>query len=368
MKKLPKVLMLINELEIGGAQKHVIALTLELSRRGYEVDICTIYNREVFGGQKIEWNGRYFTLGAKGKIDLEAVRRLVNLIKDNNYDIIHSHLFVADIYNYLTSFFLDRRRVRISTEHSSSSRRKSFKIFGYLYYLTSKSFDDIIAVSEHVRHHLVDWAGIDASLINVVYNGVQIQGADDYIVPMKEQKEFTLGIIARLEARKDVTTSLKAMNVLVNNLGFKQARLMILGDGPQRQSLENLTKELNLENHVEFLGFIENIGPYIKKMDVHLLTSLEEAFGISIIECMAYGVPSICTRAGGIPEIIDEGKDGFLVQKGDFKAVADKAALLINDRSMLHKMGLQAKNKYLGLFSSEAMGDTVEKIYLKNFL
>lgn len=171
--------------------------------------------------------------------------------------------------------------------------------------------DKIIFVSEAGRKSYLNSFDIDRKKTAVIYNGVEshpkTKNSDirDYI---------RLTYIGRLEKIKGVDLFLISVRKILD-MNFA-IRVWIIGDGTERKHLEKMVYELELKEVVEFLGIQRDIGKYLQKTDLFVYPSVcEEVFGISIVEAMSYGVPCVSNRVGGIPEIIDDGVNGFITDE-----------------------------------------------------
>jgi glycosyltransferase involved in cell wall biosynthesis len=137
----------------------------------------------------------------------------------------------------------------------------------------------------------------------------------------------------------------------------------MVGDGPERGPAESLARELGLERHVTFLGKQNHIERLLPLADVLLLPSQLESFGLAALEAMACGVPSVATRVGGVPELITDGRDGYLEAVGDIPAQAARVAALITDPALHARMSDAARSTALTRFCSSLVIPEYERYY-----
>ncbi len=178
--------------------------------------------------------------------------------------------------------------------------------------------------------------------IEVIPNGVDLKRFEGLKRHRKEG--FVVITVARLERVKGIEYLIKAIpNVKFLIPGLK---LLIIGDGSERRSLEHLVKELSLEDRIRFIGQIppEGIPEYFAMADCFVLPSLKEGFGIAILEAMAASVPVIASRVGGIPDIVKEEKTGFLVEPKNSDAIARTILRVYSDRQSVENIIGNAKD------------------------
>ncbi|MFD1929262.1 glycosyltransferase [Sporosarcina siberiensis] len=361
-----KVLLLINSLQIGGAEKHVVTTANNLVNNNIEVYVCSVSNK-IAQRNKLDERVTFYSLGEDENLSLKKVWRLGSYLKKNKIDIVHSHLFLSDIYNFLSSFTHYKKIKRISTEHSTSSRRKKYKSFGFIQRLIYRRFETIIAISNAVKIHVLKWTGVSHRKLVTIHNGTEID-----IKPQKEIiekysqltfRKVRIGTLARLEHRKDLRTSLRSIRYLVYKLGYTDFHYTIYGDGPQRNMLESYANELEINDFVDFPGFQSDINEVIDDIDIHILPSIEEGFGISIIETMARGIPNVGTVTGGIPEIISDSINGYLFNCGDYKELSNKLLTLMKEKEKILEFGIVASEQVRKKYTSTNAALELIEIY-----
>lgn len=141
------------------------------------------------------------------------------------------------------------------------------------------------------------------------------------------------------------------------------ARLVMVGDGPDRAEAEAYAREQGFDEAVRFTGKQLNVGSVLACTDVFLLPSATESFGLAALEAMAHGVPVIASRVGGIPEVVRHGVDGFLAEKGDVDTMAEDSLTLLRDRTLRKNFGESAKMRALSTFAQGPVIDQYEALY-----
>jgi len=222
-----------------------------------------------------------------------------------------------------------------------------------LYRLAFKNVDVFLAPSQFMQHV----AKTDVSPIIQLPNFIELRQFHEV------QHNYHLLFVGRLETIKGVEFLIQAMSIIIK--AFPQTTLTIVGEGSQKINLFNLTQKLRLEEHIRFIGWVENkdLDTYYEKASLVVVPSISvEAFGLVILEAMSAGRPVIGTNVGGIPELIEEGVNGYLVAPGNPEQIADKVIKLFAEEKLLTELGRNARRK-AEEFSAEKHLENLEKIY-----
>ncbi|WP_049783346.1 glycosyltransferase family 4 protein [Mahella australiensis] len=219
----------------------------------------------------------------------------------------------------------------------------------------------IIAVSDALAQYLCS-CGISQDKITVVHNGIDLEPYSDNAAEEHHKNEsFVIGTAARLIPQKGIDVLLEAFCILLHE--YNQSRLIIAGDGPSRMELERWCWKMNIADRVSFLGYINDINAFMQRLDVFVLPSLSEGFGISVLEAMACARPVIASSVGGVPEIVDHGQTGLLFPPGDSGTLAICLKYLMEHRNDAIDMGLRAHRRLNGRFDTHTMIKKIEDIY-----
>jgi glycosyltransferase involved in cell wall biosynthesis len=176
---------------------------------------------------------------------------------------------------------------------------------------------------------------------------------------------MTVGCVASLVPHKGHAFLIEAAKILKSKLSQDlKLRYLLVGDGVLKGLLNQLTKENGVADLFEFVGAISDIGPFLATMDISVLPSIHrEGLGISLIESMAAGIPVIASRLGGIPEVIEHGKSGLLVEPGNASALASAIQSLTENRELRLALVTEGRKKVKAKFSEKLMVKKVESIY-----
>jgi glycosyltransferase involved in cell wall biosynthesis len=171
--------------------------------------------------------------------------------------------------------------------------------------------------------------------------------------------------VARLDAVKNQPMMLQSTRALIDQ-GYK-IRLLLVGDGPERENLEAITQQLNLNNAVIFTGFQSKPADYLSLMDIFFLPSFTEGTSMTLLEAMSLGIPTVATRVGGTPEIVEDKETGFLIESNDQEAFTRAIKNLMNQPEQRKKMGSAAKARFEDKFSVKQMVNQYHRCYGAKF-
>ncbi len=294
--------------------------------------------------------------GSRGSM-LGAALSLRSAIARYAPDLIHTHGFRANFAGRLAGRACGIPVV--TTVHSAISRDYANPLKGFLATsldaLTLPLTDRYIAISNAIKDDLVR-RGVSPDKIAVIYNGV---GEATRRLSRSEARkrlgigaeEFAVGSVARLEPNKGIRYLVNATGSLSRRIAG--LRVIIIGVGSERKSLEGLVKKLGLENVVIFCGFLPNAVELLEAFDVFAMPSLSEGFGLAAVEAMASRVPVVATRVGGLTEIFEDGKSGLLVEPGNHVALADAILSLYENRGRRSALAERAYEVYREKFTED---------------
>lgn len=365
-----KVLHLISGGDTGGAKTHIINLLCGLKDK---VDVKLVCFIDGPFAEDLKKHGiDVEVIEQRSRFDFSVVNKLKDLIESENYEIVHSHGARAN----LISYFL-KKKVKakfITTVHSDyllDFKDNFYKniVFTNLNKFALKRFDNYIAVSDSFKEMLVS-RGFDKDKIFTIYNGIFLQdrAIKDKENYLKEKNiaykdKFIVGILARLDKVKDHETFLRAAREVRTK--DKSVIFLIAGDGQDKEHLLSLSKELDLEDNVYFLGNEEHPYDFLNAIDINVLCSLSESFPYVIMEGGSLKKATIASKVGGIPKIILDGETGKLFEKQDYKALAAHILELKNNEDERKKLGENLYNRIIDNFTHIKMAEKHVDIYKK---
>ncbi|ACX51484.1 glycosyl transferase group 1 [Ammonifex degensii KC4] len=317
-----------------------------------------------------------YPLALKGELapweDVRAVFSLLSLLRRENFPLVHLHGFKAGLVGRLAGRLLRPSPLIVLTVHNSlffgeGSRKQKFlaRIEAFLGRRTFK----IIAVSQALRAELLTKFRLPPDKVVVIPNGIDLTPFTLGVLSPTVHRELPLptgvrllGTVARLVPQKGLFCLLEALALLPAEL---RPGWLIVGDGPLRQELEDKARALGLSHLVSFAGYRppEEIPSILKVIDIFVLPSLSEGLPLALLEAMAAGKPVVATAVGGIPEVVLEGRTGYLVPPGDAQALARALLSLLESPDKAREMGEAGRKWVEEHFSSRRMAQEVMKIY-----
>lgn len=310
-----KILYIITGLGGGGAEKVVADLADQMHIRGNDIKIAYLKGKEPIVKPNIQGIELIY-LGFESPIHfISASKRLRELIKNFQPDVIHSHMIHANIFSRLNRIGLSVSKL-ICTAHNSNEG-------GFLrmlaYQLTDFLSDINTNVSVEATKTFINKKAFNSKAITI-YNGINLEKFK-YIKDMKSRNNEIIKLLAvgRLVQQKDYSNLLYALSIL-RKIENKEFKLFIVGEGDQENIIKQLIKNLSLEDCVELLGRRNDIPELMSSADIFVLSSLFEGFGLVVAEAMSCGTFVVATDCGGVKEVM--GGNGFLVPPKDSDALA----------------------------------------------
>lgn len=354
--------------DTGGAKTHVLYLLKELSRR---MEVKLISLRPGIFADDARAMGIDVTVVKSGNI-FSDIRKVSRMISDGGYDIVHSHGAKANMFSLfagsrsglptVTSVHSD---YRLDYMHSLPKRMT----IGFLNSVALRFIDNYVAVSGNFKEMLIN-RKFDPTDIYVLYNGMDFSTpAEGYSRQNLLEKynlsiaddEVIVGIAARLYPVKSIETIVRAARLVKDR--SSKVKFLIGGDGEDRKMLEALTSELDLGDTVFFLGWLDDPKELMSSIDISVLTSISESFPYSILEGARFKKATISTNVGGIPDLIENGKNGYLFEPGDISRFSELILELASDEKKRTAMGESLYEKAMSDFSVESMAETQSRIY-----
>ncbi len=365
------VLFPITDLARDGAQRQLLELVRGINKKRFRPIVLTLHPGGPLEQQFSEVPElQLIFLERNGKYDFTYPLRVLQLLRKEKVDVVQPFLTPATLFGLLPAL-LCRTPVKIVTERCGPAKRKErigYRIYLKIEDLLSRFADWAVPNSEAGREYLIQ-RGIKPKRIRVIYNGVNLNRliADKAGVERVKQKlglppgGKVVGIMARLFPVKDHATFLRAAAII--NRAMPDTRFALLGDGPLRGYLENLSQELGLASKAVFFGEQPDVGTYLATFDVAALTSETEGCSNSLLEAMAQGIPVVATDVGGNRELVHHGETGLLVPFGDTEALAEAIITLFQNPEAAQSMGQRAREMVITRFSRESMVRQYQALY-----
>ena len=361
-----KILHLVSSGGFFGAENVILTLSRQLSRRGHAVTVAALKDLRDPHTEIIEQAKRdglatvEFT--TRGKMDLPAVQVLAKYLKDNGFDILHTHNYKSDAMGCWAARLAGVPVV--ATAHGFTEMDRKVGLYEKLdRYLLRNFFNRVVVVTEAILPDM------SPGKRRIIPNGLSPERfspnlrqrtifRDHYGIA---EHEVLIGTVGRLSTEKNQALLLKAFKTLLTRR--RDVKLLLVGSGPQETELKELAKALHLQDRVVFTGLLTEMAAVYQAMDIFVLCSLTEGVPMTILEAMASRVPVIATRVGGIPGMIEDGRTGILVPSNDAAALLQALEKVANDRGLARGLAEAAQHYVAESFSEATMAERYQRIY-----
>ena len=381
-----KILFLITQSVSGGAQKYVFDLATNLDKQKYEVAVAAGGDGELFDKLKDADIQIFKRKCLKRPIcptcDVEAYFKLKKLFKEWQPDILHLNSSKVSILGSLAARTLRLRSGHkmkvIYTVHGTVFQPPfsslTSKFFLWLEKWTAKYKDKIICVSERDRHLWLKYNVAPAEKLVTIHNGIDLDidflpkeqarqklfGKNPSSPPFNNSSSSTppfnkgglggisiVGFIGYFYPDKNLVTLIKAANLILNSEKLKEKKIIfaIIGSGPQEKSLKLQVKSLKLEDKILFLDALPEAHKYLKAFDVFTQPSIKEGLPYAILQAMAAGIPIVASNVGGIPEMITDNFNGFLIKPRDSEALAERILQILENSNLAQQFSQNSLEK-----------------------
>ncbi|MFC9597767.1 glycosyltransferase family 4 protein [Peribacillus butanolivorans] len=332
------VLLLTDKLITGGAEMYFCKLENHLKDEN-----MTFYSAAATGELYNQIHNKHQFIPLSLKNHLANLKTLSKEVNQKEIDVIHANSLRMLLYSIAIKKITKRKIKLVYTKHNVTILEKKMPLL--FKKVLNQNVDQIIAVSNFEKENLLQF-GVKKELIRTIYNGVDVEHFSFQQLQPKET--FNVGILARLSKEKNHELFLKIANELqdVPNVMF-----YIAGDGPEREFVEKMIKDLKLHHKVKLLGNASNPYEFICNMDLLLLTSLREVFPMVVLEAMATGTPIVSVDVGGIKEAVVDHETGVLIPHHSEKEFAEKIRILHDDKGLRQRLGSTARQKVEKSFS-----------------
>ncbi len=363
-----KVLHLIGGGDIGGAKVHVLSLVKELQKN---IKVKIVAFRPGVFADEAKQKGIDIEVVKTGSI-ISDVIKVTRIIKDGNFQILHSHGSKANMVATIVKIFY--KIPVVTTVHSDYRLDYMGSFFrtytlGLINRVALRFIDYYIAVSSNFKEMLIS-RNFNPDKIFILYNGT------DFSQPLKvydkteflrkyslsfDDNDIIIGILARLDPVKGLDIFLKGAQLILKK--YPSTKFLIAGEGDLKSSLKKLSKELGIAESVFFLGWVTDPYEFMSAVDIPVLTSISESFSYTILESAMLKKTAVSSNVGGISDLIDHGENGFLFEPKDYKMLAEYILKLIENKELRKTMGLKLYEKASLKFSLDKMVETQLEIY-----
>jgi glycosyltransferase involved in cell wall biosynthesis len=370
-----KILHIVGDSKFGGGSVVVLRLAQKTKEFGWHVDVLTtdITFKKVLKENDI------------GVIDLDVIWRDINppkdlwgvyrlykFLKNSDYTIVHTHTSKGGFIGRLAAYTA-KIPIIIHTVHGFAFHEQSswfeIKIFSSLEKLASKWCDKIVTVSEFHRKWALELGIGNEEKVVAIPNGISEERVKPKKLKNEIQKELDLEgkkvllFTGRLAPQKGLEYLFKAVPFLTSKIK-EPFVVIVVGEGPLRNYLEDLVRKLGIEQYIKFLGFRNDIGDLLNVSDIVILPSLWEGLSIALLEAMAAGKPIVTTTIGSNLEVVRDGESAILVPPKNPELLASAIIKLIENPELANKLATNAKYRYGKYYTENQMLEKYMDLYL----
>jgi sugar transferase (PEP-CTERM/EpsH1 system associated) len=361
-----RVLHLITELSVGGAQSVLTCLLAGSDRQRYSPLVVALYNANGVAARQVRTLGvPVIDLGMNSKARLDAVWRLYRLLSQTRPTILHAWMIHSNLLARVVGrlagvpiIVTSRRNVHIGGKGRELLKRA-----------TAWMDDRVIAVCEAARQAEIQRSGVSPDKVVTIHNGIDVRRfsaekrsrhcvRNTFGVP---HDALLIGAIGRLHAQKGFPYLLRATAELVTRM--PHVRLLVVGEGELRRLLGDQCQDLGLAETVTFAGLRTDVPQILSSLDLLVLPSLWEGMPNVVLEAMAAELPVVATTVGGTPEVVVDGETGILVPAADVEALARAIERLLSDCALRQRMGQAGRKRIEEHFTVAQMVRKTENLY-----
>ena len=331
----PTVLHLIGSLEVGGTERQLVGFIERSSEpQRHLVALFSSYGPLAEGLPNPPiWLGRLGRRPGDVGRDIRTVLALRSTVRAVGADVVHAHLHASEL---LAAAGTPRGIPIVASRRGHAGRYEGNRAFASLERLAHRRIRTMICNSDYLARRA---RASDPSLppVTVIHNAVDL---DRFAARPQADGPPHATVVANLHPYKGHDRLLRAWHLVRRTL--PDATLTFVGDGSEREHLEQLTRDLLLDDAVSFAGLVEDPRPHVEAAHVVALASDHEGFPNALLEAMAMARPVVATRVGGIPELVRDGRDGFLASS-DPSDIAERVLVLLGDADLRARMGASAR-------------------------
>jgi glycosyltransferase involved in cell wall biosynthesis len=366
-----RVLHVISTLLPGGTETAVLRLIRSCDPRRYQFRVAYLRGDPELAADFAAAGAPATPMGLRRKADPACLLRLWRYLRRERFDLVHTHMDLADYYGAFAARLAGVRGV-VSTKHNADEfrTRRTWKRYPFLA-LERAAYelaDAVIVVSDGVGDFLARSEHLPRRKLVTIRNGVDARITEQAIARGEARRRLSLdrfdpviGTVGRLAPQKGQIDLLRALPAITRLL--PGAALAIAGEGPSRPVLEQEARQLGIADRVVFLGHRRDVPAVLSALDLFVLPSLWEGMPLALLEAMALGCPVVAARAVGVEEVLRDGVEGLLVPRRDPAALAEAALRLLRHPSRARALAEAARARALGRHSLEAVAREVEALY-----
>lgn len=341
----------------GGTERQVLELITGLDQKRYQPTFAALQTSNYIERGDFPCKAR--VLNIRSVTMPSAIVKMLALaveIRRSDIDLVHVYFNDAAV---LAPFFSKLGGARVISSRRDMGFWYTPRILRLLR-MANRFVDRIAVNSKAVKRNVAMMEGYPVNRIEVLHNGMNVVRFESEMDPGFRERlgigsaDYIVGMVSNLYAVKRPEDLIRAVSLLRKRIG--NVHLVLVGGGPiEIEPLKEFVRRSGMTGSVHFLGRVTDAIPIIKHFDVCVSCSESEGLSNSIIEYMGCGKPVVCTGVGGNPELVEDGANGYLVNVGDVRALANRIHDILHNESLRHALGQNGKNRFYREFTSDRM-------------
>lgn len=366
-----RLTVLASTLTVGGAEQLLLELLRNLSPERLQTNVVFLKDPGQLG-KEVQALGYPVESGIlRSTIDLRGIPRLVNTFRRTKTDVLLLINHRNTLFFGVPAARLAGVRVIVNWENETYKQYSHHGLTMLGRRVVHRGVDRVVAAARGHKDYIARVEGLPAGKIVTIYNGVNPERFRSILSPEEARQRLgiedqapVVSIVAALRPDKAHAVFLRAARLILEKL--PQTHFLVVGDGPERHRLAQLSRDLQIESQIHFLGVQRQLGDILAAADVNTLSSNpeQETLSVAAIEAMSAGVPIVCTDVGFMREIVIPGETGFLARVGDQADLAAKVLSLLLDDGERRRMGHNALRLVEERLTSRVMTRSFEALFI----
>ena len=356
-----KILHVISSGGLYGAEAVILNLSEALREHGDQSEIA-IFDNQPHPNHELraaapQHSIPTHTITCHGQLDLSVPARIRDLARSARADVVHAHGYKADLYTWAA--LRTSAIPLVSTCHTWYDNSALLRAYGALDRYILQRFPAVIAVSNEVQQRLLS-SGITPERVTLIPNGINTRPFSD-IPQSAPAGPLLVGLVGRLSREKGIDLFLQAAAYVLKDL--PETRFQVIGDGPDRPTLEHLLQTLGVADRISLPGRRDNMPAIYASLDVLVSASRQEGLPITLLEAMASGRAILATSVGEVPSLIRHRETGLLIPPNDIDALVTGLKTLLTNPELRQQLGANARHLVQSSFSSQQMTALYRRVY-----
>jgi len=363
-----RVAHVVLSLYVGGLERNVVNQVREGHALGQSVSVICLERRGVLANRVEGMGGRVLCLNKRSGIQVSLIGKMRSILQELRPDIIHTHQITTLFYSGLPAKSLRNTRV-VHTEHGLplvASRAKT----RWLGRWSGLYCDLFFCLTEEMADELREYRIVPDRKIRTIRNGIETENYREPGDPEALRRRLgipseapVIGTVGRLAEIKQYDLLIRSFTRLKRHC--PDAHLLLVGDGPERPTLNRLVEDLGFAGCVHFAGYQVNVNEYLHAMTCFALTSRSEGTPQAVLEASIAGLPVVATRVGGLPELIEDGRTGVLFTPGDEDALTRALLEMIQNKELARRLGEAASQRVQSMYGISRMAKEYHEHFVK---